>query len=131
MALDKLTSLFKEETVEISQEERAQIEKEHQVEDDTFKIETPQTGNVDSTSRSFVRVYTPVTKSIVTSIIDSLKRGELVLVNLSRLPEDEGQYILSTLSGSMYSLDGEIQMISDYVMLCAPQKFIVEADNND
>ncbi len=128
MALDKLKHLFSEETVEITPDDMPQIEKENDLEDDTFKIETPKTSQAIS-GRNIVRMYTPLTKSIVPSIIDAIKREELVLVNLSRLPEDEGKFIFQTLSGTLYALDGELKVISEGVMLCAPQRFIVEEDD--
>ncbi len=130
MAFEKFSNLFKEETVEITQEEMQRVEKEVSTDglDDAFKIDSQEKVQSPLT-RSVVKVYEPVTKSIVPTIIDSIKRGELVIVNLSKLPEDEAQYIFSTLSGSIYSLDGELKTIADQVMLCAPQKFVVDYED--
>ncbi len=126
MAFDKITEFFKEETIEIDQADfKLEDEKQDEAFDETFDISVAEKEK-KAISRNVVRVYQPVSKSVVSTIIDSIKRNELVIVNLSKVSEEEAKYIYSTLSGSIYSLDGELKMIDQDVMLCAPRKFVVD-----
>lgn len=127
-----LSKLFSEETIEITPEEIEKVNLQHEDDnlDDSFKLE-PNEKEKKQVTRSVVRVYTPVTKAIVPTIITSIKRGELVIVNFSSLSEEEAKYTYATLSGSIYSLDGELKTISPDVMLCAPQKYLVDSDDSE
>lgn len=131
--IGKLTNLFTEETVEISQEDVVKNNNQKETFDDvvideSFKIQEKE-HSIPANSRSVVKVFTPVTKNDTSRMIDALKRGDLVIINLSKASEEEGRFIYSTLSGSVYSLDGELKMIDSHVMLCAPNKYIVDSDD--
>lgn len=126
--LGKLTDLFKEETVTI---ENAEVNEtfDDVVIDESFKIEEKET-SIPVINRNVVRVYHPVSKNNTSAIINALKRGDLVIVNLSKVAEEEARYIYATLSGSIFSLDGELKMLDSNVMLCAPKQYIVDGDDS-
>ncbi len=98
--------------------------------DESLQVDEPSAIKPKS-GKSIVKVYEPVTKSATSTIIDSIKRGELCVVNFSKVSEDEARVIYSTLSGSIYSLDGTLKMIDSNIMLCAPGNFLVDGDIAD
>lgn len=95
--------------------------------DESLKVDEPTAGRSQA-AKSIVKIYEPVTKSATSTIIDSIKRGELCIVNFSKVSEEESKVIYSTLSGSIYSLDGALKMIDSNIMLCAPKNFLVDGD---
>ncbi|MGL4588780.1 MAG: cell division protein SepF [Mycoplasmatales bacterium] len=121
MALFKgVTDLFKdEETQYIEGDETIGMH------DETFDIEEV----VNTTrSKSVVKLFEPVSKTSTSSIIDSVKKGELCIVDLSKVSDTEKTLIYSTLSGSMYSLDGQLKQISAEIIMCAPKNYLVDGD---
>ncbi len=121
--IESLKSIFKEETEFIETQELEEIEADI---DDSFKVDVNQ--SKQRTNKSIVKVFEPVTKSATSTIIDSIKRGELCIVNFSKVSEEEAKVIYSTLSGSIYSLDGVLKMIDSQIMLCAPKNFLIDGD---
>ncbi len=118
--------IFSDETEVIDPNE---IEMQNQADslDESLQVDEP-TGTRSHTAKSIVKIYEPVTKSATSTIIDSIKRGELCIVNFSKVSEEESKVIYSTLSGSIYSLDGALKMIDSNIMLCAPKNFLVDGD---
>ncbi len=95
--------------------------------DESFKIDNA-TSAKNIGQRSVVKVYQPVTKTVTLSIIDAIKKGELCIVNLDKVSDEEAKIIYSTLSGSIYSLDGVMKLIEQKILLCAPRNFIIDGD---
>lgn len=118
--------IFSDETEVIDPNE---IEMQNQADslDESLKVDEPTAGRSQA-AKSIVKIYEPVTKSATITIIDSIKRGELCIVNFSKVSEEESKVIYSTLSGSIYSLDGALKMIDSNIMLCAPKNFLVDGD---
>ncbi len=118
--------IFSDETEVIDPNE---IEMQNQADslDESLKVDEPTAGR-SQVAKSIVKIYEPVTKSATSTIIDSIKRGELCIVNFSKVSEEESKVIYSTLSGSIYSLDGALKMIDSNIMLCAPKNFLVDGD---
>ena len=123
--LNSIKGIFNEETevIDTVDLENADLD----IVDDSFKIEGNGTAKTMG-KRSVVKVYQPVTKSVTLSIIDAMKKGELCIVNLEKVSEEEAKIIYSTLSGSIYSLDGEMKLIEQKILLCAPKNFIIDTD---
>ena len=123
--IKSIKGIFNEETevIDTVDLENAELD----IVDESFKIEGNETSRTMS-KRSVVKVYQPVTKSVTLSIIDAMKKGELCIVNLEKVSEEEAKIIYSTLSGSIYSLDGEMRLIEQKILLCAPKNFIIDGD---
>jgi|688.fasta_scaffold974749_2 FtsZ-interacting cell division protein YlmF len=120
-----IKGLFSDETEVIETQELAQFE-DNDI-DDSFKIVTKGTEKGMS-SKAVVKIYQPVTKSVTMSIIESIKRGELCIVNLEKISDEEARIIYATLSGSIFSLDGNIKMIESKILMCAPRNFVIDGD---
>ena len=121
-----IKGLFTDETEVFETQELDQIEQDMDM-DDSFKIEQPSQQR-SQMNRAVVKIYQPVTKSVTMSIIESIKRGELCIVNLEKISEEEAKIIYATLSGSIFSLDGNIKMIESKILMCAPKNFIIDGD---
>lgn len=96
------------------------------LEGDAFTLEENS-----SFDKTIVRVYEPVSSSITTIIMDAMKKGEMCIVNFSKVGDEETKIIVSTLKGSVYTMDGEIQKIGDRIIVCAPKNFLIDASSSD
>lgn len=65
-------------------------------------------------------VYQPQNFEDTQTIIDSLKGGRPVIVNLENLQIDAAQRVLDFISGAIYALDGSVRKISKGIFLLAP-----------
>lgn len=79
---------------------------------------TSATGN----QNSFVRmvVFQPQTYDDTQTIIDNLKNGKPVIVNLETLNPDIAQRVLDFIGGAIYALDGNVRKVSKGIFLLAP-----------
>ena len=71
---------------------------------------------------SFVRmvVFQPQTYDDTQNIIDNLKSGKPVIINLETLNPDIAQRVLDFVGGAIYALDGNIRKVSKGIFLLAP-----------
>ncbi len=124
--LKTFKDIFSDET-EVIDPKDIEMQNDNDEIDDSFKVDEPQSIK-PKVGKSIVKIYEPVTKSATSTIIDSIKRGELCIVNFSKVSDEEAKVIYSTLSGSIYSLDGALKMIDSNIMICAPTNFLVDSD---
>ncbi len=68
---------------------------------------------------SNVMVYEPKKNEDSQTIIDYVKKGEPIILNLEQTPEDCSQRILDFVAGANYALGGSIHRISGDVFLIA------------
>lgn len=125
--INSLKNLFTDETEYIETDELDEMAKDEEQVDETFKVDS-SSNKVNQSSKGIVKVFEPVSKTATSTIIDSIKRGELCIVNLAKVSEEEASVIYSTLSGSIYSLDGVLKMVDQRIMLCSPKNYLVDGD---
>lgn len=65
--------------------------------------------------------FYPKQYSEVQKLIEYLKNGESVMLNLTGLPDEETQRILDFTSGAIYALSGNIQRVSGNIFLLTPE----------
>lgn len=65
--------------------------------------------------------YYPKSYSEVQKLIDFLKQGESVMLNLDNVSEDEAQRMLDFASGAVYALNGSVQRVSGNIFLLTPE----------
>ena len=72
---------------------------------------------------NFVRmvVFQPQTYDDTQTIIDNLKSGKPVIVNLETLNPDIAQRVLDFIGGAIYALDGSVRKVSKGIFLLAPE----------
>lgn len=122
--LKGIKNIFNEETDVIDTQELERV-------DSSFDVEEIKTATANTKGKSVVKIYEPVTKTSTGTIIDAIKRGELCIVSFNKVSEEEARSIYATLSGSMYSLDGELRQIDDNIILCAPVNFLIDSELAD
>lgn len=123
--LKGIKKIFDDETELLETQELEELEND--LIDDSFKVDTAVNTSAFK-GKSVVKIFNPVTKSASSTIIDAIKKGELCIVNFSKLSGEEANIVFSTLSGSIYSLDGVYKMVDEQIMLCAPKNFLIDGD---
>ncbi len=76
--------------------------------------------NIHSTSQLKVIITQPENLEDARDICDHLKNKKTVVVNLEDITKEMAQRIVDFLSGSIYSLDGDIQKVSAGIFVIAP-----------
>ena len=109
---------------------------------DTYKTSTfdPDQYNMSSNSQSYgydsngyvqssmggygnknIIFFYPKSYSETQKLIDYLKTGESVMLNLDGITDDEAQRMLDFASGAVYALSGSIQRVSGNIFLLTPE----------
>jgi FtsZ-interacting cell division protein YlmF len=81
---------------------------------------TEHGGRFSSDNSGNINMCYPKRFEDIIKLIDSIKRGEAVIVDLGVLPEDVCQKMLDFMSGAIYALSGSMQRISGTTFLFAP-----------
>ena len=87
--------------------------------------ENPANGNVT--------IYSPKTYADVQDMIDNLRRGESIIVNLEGIESESAQRILDFLSGASYALGGSMRRVKEMniTFLITPQGTGITDTNDD
>jgi len=78
-------------------------------------------GNVGGYGSKNVVFFYPKSYDEVQHLIDYLKQGESVMLNLDNISDSEAQRMLDFASGSVYALNGSIQRVSGNIFLLTPE----------
>ena len=65
--------------------------------------------------------FYPKSYSEVQKLIDYLKQGESVMLNLDGISDDEAQRMLDFASGAVYALSGSIQRVAGNIFVLTPE----------
>lgn len=65
--------------------------------------------------------FYPKSYSEIQKLIDYLKQGESVMLNLDGISDDEAQRMLDFSSGAVYALSGSIQRVSGNIFVLTPE----------
>lgn len=76
--------------------------------------------NIHTNATLKVVVLQPETFEDAQEICDNLKAKKPVIVNIEEMDVDNARRVIDFLSGSVYSLDGNIQKVSNGIFLVAP-----------
>ncbi len=120
---NSMKNMFDEETEYLDTDDIREM-------DESFEIDESYP-TARTNTKAIVKLFEPVTKTSTSSIIDSIKRGELCIVNFSKVSEDEARNIYATLSGSLYSLEGQLKQIDDNIIICSPNNFLIDGEISD
>lgn len=64
-------------------------------------------------------------------ICDTLRSGRTVVINLEGIPTDVAQRIIDFASGACYAMSGNMQPISNFIVLATPKHVELTGDFND
>lgn len=73
--------------------------------------------------------YKPTSYSEVQKLIDYLKQGESVMLNLDDVNDAEAQRMLDFSSGAVYALNGSVQRVQGNVFLLTPEGLNIVMQN--
>lgn len=80
-----------------------------------------QSGNMGGYGSKNVVFFYPKSYDEVNKLIDYLKQGESVMLNLDNVSDAEAQRMLDFASGAVYALNGSIQRVSGNIFLLTPE----------
>ena len=90
---------------------------------------TPVNGNMGGYGSKNVVFFYPKSYDEVQRLIDYLKQGESVMLNLDNITDAEAQRMLDFASGSVYALNGSIQRVSGNIFLLTPEGLNIMVPN--
>ncbi|MBQ9790807.1 MAG: cell division protein SepF [Clostridia bacterium] len=116
-------------SVQVSQNVQPSSAPSYSYDRDQFNMQSSSTGSSYGYSSSGmggygsknVVFYYPKSYSEVQKLIDFLRQGESVMLNLDNVSEDEAQRMLDFSSGAVYALNGSVQRVSGNIFLLTPE----------
>ncbi len=87
--------------------------------------------NINTTAQLKVVVVQPLTYNDASEIADHLKSKKPVVVNLEKLDKSTASRIFDFLSGTVYALDGNMQKVSNGILLVVPNTMGIMGDFSD
>jgi cell division inhibitor SepF len=119
----------------VDNDEEEFYEEESYEETDTFdeaesSHQRQKTNNVIQMKNSKLKVvvYEPKEFQDTKKIVDSLKEGKPVIINISKMENSLAKKIFDFCSGALYALDGHINKIDHGIFLLAPKNVDVIGD---
>jgi cell division inhibitor SepF len=97
----------------------------------THKKQQNKVVNIHSSSQFKMVIMQPENLDDAQDICDHLKDKKPVVVNLEDLEKEIAQRVVDFLSGAVYSLDGNIQKVSNGIFLIAPSNVDIMGDFKD
>ena len=86
--------------------------------------------NVGGYGTKNVEFLFPTRYDEVQSVINYLKEGETVMLNLNNMNEIDAQRLLDSASGAIYALNGSIRHVDNNIFLLTPQGFNIRTPEN-
>jgi cell division inhibitor SepF len=124
--------------VEEEEEETSNEEMLEEIEQPQFfnpigssKKQNTKVVNLHTSSQFKLVVMQPETFDDAQGICDHLKSKKPVIVNLESLEKEIAQRIIDFLSGSVYTVDGNIQRVSSGIFIIAPNNVDITGDLSD
>ena len=87
--------------------------------------------NPDISHQSKIVVFEPRVYSEVQEIADLLLANQSVVLNFTRIEEDQAKRIVDFLTGTIYAINGDIQRIGDEIFLCTPKNVEIDGMLSD
>ena len=128
--LDEVENIFKSKEAPVKEPREMKDPKEIR---ESFSS-TPKKGkivNIHTTTQLKVVVVHPVAFEDSKEIADHLKTKKPIVVNLENIDREVAKRIIDFLSGAVYSLDGNIQKISNGIFLIVPYNMGIMGDFKD
>lgn len=81
--------------------------------------------------QSKIVVFEPRVYSEVQEIADLLLSNQSVVLNFTRIEEDQAKRIVDFLTGTIYAISGDIQRIGEEIFLCTPKNVEINGALSD
>lgn len=96
------------------------------VDDKVINLRTSRQAS-SSTKNVKVMIYEPEAYDEVTTMIDELRAGKIIVINMLGLEHELKSNVFHCLSGSVYSLDGSMQKVAKDIFVMAPSNVQVDS----
>lgn len=110
------------------------ISRDEEKQEQDFRLITGKKGkvvNIHTTAQFKVVVVQPENFEEARDIADTLKTKNPVVINLEGVEKEIARRIIDFLSGAVYSLDGNIQKVSNGIFLVTPYNVGIMGDFKD
>ncbi|AEB29501.1 cell division protein SepF [Carnobacterium sp. 17-4] len=87
--------------------------------------------NPENHYQSKIVVFEPRVYSEVQEIADLLLSNQSVILNFTRIEEDQAKRIVDFLTGTIYAISGDIQRIGEEIFLCTPKNVEIDGALSD
>lgn len=87
--------------------------------------------NPENPYQSKIVVFEPRVYSEVQEIADLLLSNQSVILNFTRIEEDQAKRIVDFLTGTIYAISGDIQRIGEEIFLCTPKNVEIDGVLSD
>lgn len=77
-----------------------------------------------------VMVVTPTVFDDAQAVADHVRAAKPVVVNFEKTDPDVMKRIVDFISGTVYALNGNIQLVGNHIMVCAPNNVDIDATKN-
>ena len=81
--------------------------------------------------QSKIVVFEPRVYSEVQEIADLLLSNQSVILNFTRIEEDQAKRIVDFLTGTIYAISGDIQRVGEEIFLCTPKNVEIDGVISD
>ena len=130
--LEKEEDELEEEAVEsIFKQKEAPVKETKEAKESLSAPKKGKIVNIHTTTQLKVVVVQPVAFEDSKEIADHLKTKKPIVVNLENIEREVAKRIIDFLSGAVYSLDGNIQKISNGIFLIVPYNMGIMGDFKD
>lgn len=87
--------------------------------------------NPENPYQSKIVVFEPRVYSEVQEIADLLLSNQSVILNFTRIEEDQAKRIVDFLTGTIYAISGDIQRVGEEIFLCTPKNVEIDGVLSD
>lgn len=87
--------------------------------------------NPENPYQSKIVVFEPRVYSEVQEIADLLLSNQSVVLNFTRIEEEQAKRIVDFLTGTIYAISGDIQRIGEEIFLCTPKNVEIDGMLSD
>ncbi|WP_035053608.1 cell division protein SepF [Carnobacterium pleistocenium] len=87
--------------------------------------------NPENPYQSKIVVFEPRVYSEVQEIADFLLSNQSVILNFTRIEEDQAKRIVDFLTGTIYAISGDIQRVGEEIFLCTPKNVEIDGVISD
>lgn len=87
--------------------------------------------NPENAYQSKIVVFEPRVYSEVQEIADLLLSKQSVILNFTRIEEDQAKRIVDFLTGTIYAISGDIQRVGEEIFLCTPKNVEIDGVSSD
>lgn len=123
MAFEKISSFF---GMSDDDETQNEFDETREYEDDDKIVSMSSSNKMSKISK--IIISEPRDYSDAKEISQQLLANKAVVVNFSRVDEDQSKRIVDFIAGTVFAINGEMKSVGDQIFLCTPPKFEIDGE---